>query len=163
MSIKWVSVFLRYTGILIVALFAPMATADLWQIESEIVASGGRKQCVLASEKISVFDGYTDASMKLVLKNRKLFVVTDSNIDVTEGQITIEVDKTTMFAMDNIEKKTNAVFEKHYADLIAAFIKGRQVVVTLRFWPTWPKTQAYQPAFSLKGFSKALIAYEQCQ
>jgi hypothetical protein len=121
-------------------------------------------RCVLTSESQTSGDGYDTTPVTLVFNGASLAVLTESELDASFSDLQLAVDKNPPFHIDKITRKKNLVFDQNVAELAQQMRKGRQVTVSLRFWPTWPATQSFPVHFSLSGFAKAHDSLSQnCQ
>ena len=73
------------------------------------------------------------------------------------------VDEGRHFALDQLVRESDLMFTKDYAAMTQAFIEGRNLRVTLGFWPTWPVTETKSISISLQHFALAHRAWKQCQ
>ncbi len=91
-----------------------------------------------------------------------LLVVTGSELDGSFADLQLVVNDEPPLRSNKITpNKMILNFDQNVPDLLQRLREGRQATVYLRFWPTWPATQAYPVSFSLIGFSKAHDAFNQ--
>ncbi len=133
-----------------------------WTVSDNIDQQTGRRQCILQSRSLSLFDGYDRTNIQLKISQDRLLVKTDSNIDATGDTLKINIDNNKKQFTGSLSNKTDIVFEQNFEQLISQSIAGNELVISLQFWPTWPNTRVYQASFSLIGFTKALKGYHEC-
>lgn len=150
---------LRY-GLMIAAGLGGLAMAPVWadtawtaSIRADPVTRQSR--CLLVSETVTTQDGYDSTPVFLALDGMSLRVVTESELDVSFNDLRLDVDMEPSVYSNKLIEKTILVFDQDMPKLIEQFRKGRQAIVHLRFWPTWPATQSFPVQFNLIGFSKA--------
>lgn len=121
--------------------------------------------CLVGSDPQSTPDGYGTTPVSLVFDGAKLLVVTESELDTSFADLQLVVDRNPPIRSVQLARdKMVLVFDRDLPDLIRLLRTGRQVVVYLRFWPTWPETESFAIPFSLVGFSKAQDAMDHhCQ
>lgn len=122
-------------------------------------------RCLLGSEPVMTSAGHDDTTpVSLVFNGSSLLVITQSELDPSFADLQLVVDKNPPVRSDKTARKTILIFDQGLPELIRQLREGRQATVYLRFWPTWPATQAFPITFSLVGFSKAHDAMNQnCQ
>jgi hypothetical protein len=144
----------------VLLLAAPLCALAEWESLSTM---GDTSSCRLQTEEIRIFDGYGETRVRLHLDGKRLRVATDSNIDGSFDDLALQVDQEPEIPADGIEGDQDVVFESAIDEIVAQFIRGTEVAVLLRFWPTYPPTDRHAANFSLIGFTKALQALESCQ
>lgn len=113
-------------------------------------------RCLLISETQVTSDGYDSTPVSLVFNGTSLLAVTESELDTSFNDLQLVVDTDPPARGDKLNpKKMILIFDQDVPNLIQRFRAGRQATVYLRFWPTWPVTQAFPVHFNLVGFSKA--------
>jgi len=122
----------------------------------------GRTGCVLETEEISLFDGYTDTRLHLSMADGTLRVRTESNIDFSFNDVGLAVDDKDFIPADAVVDEKDVLFSTGMETVIDQFIHGRAVTMYLRFWPTYPATQRYPARISLIGFTRAYNDYQAC-
>jgi hypothetical protein len=132
-----------------------------WQVNKEL--SGNKDICTLTSAKMPVDDGYQKVSAQIIVDNNAVIVKTESELDSGFSDIVMKVGNRDSIQMDKVSQKKQAVFESNYGKIIEQFKQGREVTVTLRFWPTWPVTGTHPVSFSLIGFTKAYTEATTCK
>jgi len=122
-------------------------------------------RCLVSSDPQSTPDGYDTTPVSLIFSGASLLVVTESELDVSFADLQLVIDKNPPIRSAQITRnKMVLVFDQNLPDLVEQLRTGRQAVVYLRFWPTWPATESFAIPFSLAGFSKALDALNHhCQ
>lgn len=122
-------------------------------------------QCLVSSAPQSTPDGYDATPVSLVFNGASLLVVTESELDLSFADLQLAIDKNPPIRSAQIARnKMILAFDRDLPDLVRQLRTGRQAVVYLRFWPTWPATESFAVPFSLAGFAKAHDAMNhQCQ
>ena len=121
-------------------------------------------RCLARAELQSTPDGYDVTPVTLIFNGVSLLVVTESELDPSFADLQLVVDKNSPIRAARIARNMILVFDQYLLELVRQLRTGRQVVVYLRFWPTWPATESFAVPFSLAGFSKALDALNHnCQ
>jgi hypothetical protein len=138
---------------------APLTARAEWSVSD---AAPGNKGCVLETEEISIFDGYQDTWVRLRVNGRELRVKTDSNIDLGFDDVGLVVDGKDFIPADAVADEKDVLFGSGIETVIDQFIRGREVTVYLRFWPSYPATERYAARFSLMGFTRAYNDYQEC-
>lgn len=119
--------------------------------------------CLMVSNVQQIRDGQTTSPVQITYNGSLFFLKTDSNIDLSYPKLGLQVDNKALHPIGRVYKKTNVLFEDNVEQLRDEFIRGLNVKLTLGFWPTWPKTRAYEAHFNLKGFTKAYHQLLHCQ
>ncbi|MBK8185202.1 MAG: hypothetical protein IPK63_20805 [Candidatus Competibacteraceae bacterium] len=124
-----------------------------------------QQRCLLSSDSVITAAGHDDTTpIVLIFNGDSLLAITQSELDPSFGDLQLVVDKNPPIHSEKIVQKKILVFDQNLPDLVRQLREGRQVTVYLRFWPTWPATQAFPVNFSLVGFSKMHDARTQnCQ
>ena len=122
-------------------------------------------RCLISSDPQTTPDGYDSTPVTLVFNGTTLLAITESELDESFADLQLVVDKEPPFRSTQLaHKKMTLVFDQDLPDLIRKLRIGKQAVVYLRFWPSWPATQLFPVPFSLAGFSKAHDSLTQgCQ
>lgn len=122
-------------------------------------------RCLISSDPQSTSDGYDKTPVFLVFNGASLLVVTESELDASFADLQLVIDKNPPIRSAQIARtKMILAFDQDLPDLVRQLRTGRQAVVYLRFWPTWPATGSFAVPFNLAGFSKALDALNHnCQ
>jgi len=145
----------------IALLLGNMASAN-WTAKRVFDPIKDETRCMLESDTKTINDGYQDTQILLRLDDRALQLVTRSNIDASEGDIGVQVDKHEPIKMDRVYLEQSVIFEREIANIIKQFKEGLRAKFTLRFWPTYPDTGQHAVAFSLVGFTKAYGELPEC-
>lgn len=147
--------------LLVVTLFTVSFAAHAgWSVAD---AGPGTTGCVLETEEVSLFDGYTDTRLRLRVVGEAVRVATESNIDAGFDDLGLVVDGKDFIHADAVVDEKDVLFSSDIAALIDQFIRGRAVTLYLRFWPTYPATQRYAVRISLVGFTRAYNEYQACR
>lgn len=143
---------------------AAAAAEPAWTTAIKSDPETRQSRCLLTSEAQITTDGYDSTPVSLVFNGGSLLVVTESELDPSFKDLQLVVDNKLPVHSDKIVHKKTLVFGQDTQALVQQLRAGRLATVYLRFWPTWPATQAFPVRFSLKGFSKAYDALgQQCQ
>jgi hypothetical protein len=150
-------------GMLIVGALQAAEEAS-WQAARAVDPYAGSEACVLRSRPLTMSDGYHGARVQLVLGEKALSVVTDSNLDPSYPRQGIVVDGGKRVAPDAPFPfhGQSAVFILDRDELVQQFRRGSTAELALGFWPTWPVTETQRLEISLSGFSAAHVAFLAC-
>jgi hypothetical protein len=147
-------------------LLAPVMPADAaWTAAMQRDPTTRQTRCLLVSETQATPAGHDDTTpVSLVFNGSNLLVVTESDLDASFNDLRLVVDDEPPMHSTAIAHKTYLAFDQNIPALVEKLRAGRQLTVFLRFWPTWPETQAFPVRFSLSGFSRAYDSLNQnCQ
>ncbi len=136
------------------ALLASQAEAA-WTVAMQRDPLTRQTRCLLSSTPQITSDGYDTTPVTLVFNGNSLLVITESEIDLSFGDLRLAVDEKAPFRTDKLDRNMTLVFDREVPELIQQFREGGEATVYLRFWPTWPVTELFPVKFSLIGFSKA--------
>lgn len=134
-----------------------------WQVVTDYDVLNKHVACLMLSAKKTSSDGQGTTSLQLLYNGAEFVVKTQSNIDLTYPDLGLKVDNAPILPIDYLNKDTVAVFAQEADKIKKLFIQGHKANLTLGFWPTWPKTQAYTTEFSLIGFTKTYKEFLRCQ
>lgn len=140
---------------------SPVAHSD-WTAKRVYDPVKNESYCVVESNKQSLHDGYQDTTVFLRVDQQALLIMTKSNIDPDEPEAGIRIDNHDFIRLEKVYREQNALFEKHNNEIIEHFKKGLQVIVSLKFWPTWPGKGIRSTTFSLVGFRRAFAQLPDC-
>lgn len=148
--------------LLAVVAHSVQAVEDNWAVVPQDAADPAETvACLLTTPHHTLNDGQGDTTLWLEVDKTALVVKTKSSIDTEFKDVGIQVDQQAFIPFDEIRHETDVAFSKAIKAITQQFIDGHEVVVSLRFWPTWPTTGVKRAAFSLSGFTSA---YQQvCQ
>ena len=132
----------------------------VWEVDRRLKFGG---KCVLESNKIDFFDGHDNTGLKFRVMNDELFLLTKSNIDMSFNDVGVQVGKNEFLHADHVVKDQNVVINKEMPKFLTQLRKTNNTRVQLRFWPTYPATQAYSEVVTLDGFLSAYKAYQDCK
>lgn len=157
---RWLAV-LGMSGGLLVAGLAQAA----WTVALKPDPLTRQPRCLVSSDPQPTPDGYDTTPVSLVFNGASLLVVTESELDPSFSDLQLVIDKNPPIRSIQIARnKMIVAFDQDLPDLVRQLRTGRQVVVYLRFWPSWPATESFAVPFSLAGFAKALDAMNHhCQ
>ena len=156
----------RKVFVLTTLLISHVSVADQkshWQVATDYDVLNKHVACLMSSVKKTSSDGQGTTRVQLFYNGKEFVAVTQSNIDLSYPGLGIKVDGAAILPIDHLNKETMAVFTQEADKIKQLFIEGHTAVLTLGFWPTWPKTQSYDTEFSLLGFTKAYKEFLQCQ
>ncbi|ARU58826.1 hypothetical protein OLMES_4838 [Oleiphilus messinensis] len=120
--------------------------------------------CVVMKKVADIYDGYDNTEVLLALAQDKLWVKTQSNLDLTYPNTGIAV-----VGSDGIELD-NTGFEGLVGENIAVLGRGilrstsaaSSIKVRLGFWPTWPVTETREVVFGLESIDNLKKALSDC-
>lgn len=156
--LSWNSTVCMAIMVAALGLASPAAGAG-WSVTD---AAPGMTECALETGEISLFDGYQDTRLRLSVTGDELRVKTDSNIDLSFGDVGLSVDGKTFIPADAVVDEKQVLFNSGIEATLEQFVRGQAVTVYLRFWPSYPATKRYQARFSLIGFTRAYNNYKAC-
>ncbi len=136
--------------------------AENWVAKNVYDPFTSKSRCVAESVHQRMPDGYQETAIYLQIDAKGLTVVTESNIDPESPHNGIRVDDNEFMKPDKFRHEQRAIFERDAEHIVEQFRRGLKVVVTLKFWPTWPDKGAKQTEFSLIGFTKAFSQLPNC-
>ena len=136
------------------ALLASQAEAA-WTVAMQRDPLTRQTRCLLSSTPQITSDGYDTTPVTLVFNGNSLLVITESEIDLSFGDLRLAVDENSPLRTEKLDRNMTLVFDREVPELIRQFREGGEATVYLRFWPTWPVTELFPVKFSLIGFSKA--------
>lgn len=156
----WLAALGVVGGVLVAGL-----TQAAWTAASKPDPLTRQTQCLVSSDPQSAPDGYGTTPVSLVFTGASLLVVTESELDSSFADLQLAIDKNPPIRSAQLgHNKMILVFDRDVPDLMRLLRTGRQAVVYLRFWPTWPATESFAIPFGLAGFGKALDAMNHhCQ
>jgi len=131
-----------------------------WEVRRALRFNGN---CVLESNKIDFYDGYDNTGLAFRVVNDELYLLTHSNIDMSFKDVGVQVGNNTFLHAEKIVGEQNVIFKKELPTLIAQLRKTREARIQLRFWPTYPATQAYSEVVNLEGFLTGYDQYQACK
>jgi len=141
---------------------APATAGDNWTAKNVYDPFTSQSRCVAESVHQPIHDGYQDTVIYLQVDAKHLTIVTESNIDPESPHNAIRVDENNAMKPDKIQREQTAFFERDAEHIVDQFRRGLKVVVTLKFWPTWPDKGAKEANFSLIGFTQAFAKLPNC-
>lgn len=118
--------------------------------------------CVVETGHQKIHDGYQETEVYLRLDDKSLRIVTESNLDLRETDVGLQVDDHKPIRPDRLHLEQSAVFESGIGTIAGQFKAGKMVTLTLRFWPTWPSKGPRTVRFSLSGFTRAYQRLPAC-
>lgn len=133
-----------------------------WRAVYDVHPVTKEPQCLLKTQTIKLFDGQEHANVTLMLNKNDLFVLTDSNIDMSFQEMGIKVDGNKFVPLTKVMAEKNVVFEDFRQHYVAQLRRGSKATLGLGFWPSWPKSKLRKASFSLKGFTRAYDKFQQC-
>ena len=131
-----------------------------WEVDHRIQFGG---KCVLESNKIDFFDGYDNTGLTFRVLDDQLYLLTKSNIDMSFHDVGLQVGNNAFLHADSVVSDQNVVIAREMPKLLTQLRKTSETRVQLRFWPSYPATQAYSEVVTLDGFIPAYESYKDCQ
>ena len=147
---RWLAALAMSGGLLVTGL-----AQAAWSVALKPDPLTRQPRCLARAELQSTPDGYDVTPVTLIFNGVSLLVVTESELDPSFADLQLVVDKNSPIRAARIARNMILVFDQYLLELVRQLRTGRQVVVYLRFWPTWPATESFAVPFSLAGFSKA--------
>jgi hypothetical protein len=135
------------------------AAATQWAVKTD----RPNAPCVIESSRESMFDGYQKTTAYISIAGRTVSIISAAPLDAGSGDIGLTVDDETFIKMDRLGGDKVALFDSKFDQLIQQFKAGIDARVQMRFWPTWPVTDAHSVTFSLIGFTKAYTQLSACR
>ena len=134
----------------------PLTIRDQWVLDRS------ESQCFLKSAPVRMEDGQGGTRVTLHIAPGSLSINTESDIDLSYTGTGINIDGSRHFGLETVDRRTNLSFSKQRQAILASMQSGRDLQVTLGFWPTWPVTQTYSVHIPLTHFATAMNAWETC-
>jgi hypothetical protein len=141
----------------------PMRFGKEWTLDRRPNPLIKTTECLLISDPITIPDGYDKTRVKLLLTTNKLYVQTDSNIDLSYPHSGVQIDDSPVWAFDKVIKDTSTELGTHFKEALSRLDHGKTITVHLGFWPTWPMTKTREASFSLEGMKAAVTALTECE
>jgi hypothetical protein len=135
---------------------APSVAAAEWTVAPDA-------GCAVDSSPEPISDGYQTTTVRIRVDGKSVLVSSPSVLDASFNDIGLTVDDHETISMDRLADPRTAVFESRYATVVEQFKRGRQVLLQLRFWPTWPATGVQSAPVSLIGFTRAYAGRDECR
>ena len=145
---------------LLLFLSQPVLAGNTWEV---VYSKSGASRCYLQTPYLKMFDGYQDTRVRLRFTDNRLLVSTRSNVDMGFGDVGLQVDNKVFIHADQVVDHQNVLFTTTIHKIVAQFKAGRNAVVKLRFWPSFPATRRLETTFSLIGFTAAYNKYQSCK
>ena len=134
-----------------------------WSVRQASPKIAQQPACVLETEWRTVFDGYQDTQVQVIVSTGKVEARSKAPLDNGSLDISIKVDDKDQIKPDGIKGEKIAGFDTASALLVEQFIKGKSLRLQMRFWPTWPQTGVHVAEFTLIGFTKAHNEFLKCE
>ena len=131
-------------------------------IQGEWVLSAMGDTCNLSTVPVRFDDGQGMSKLQLVFASDYWLVKTQSDIDLSYSGTGLRVDEETYFPIEQLVRESDLKFTKDYAAMTRAFMAGKNLRITLGFWPTWPVTETKTIDVPLQHFARAHRAWKQC-
>ena len=141
---------------------AAQSGEEHWIAKNVYDPFSGKSHCVAESVHQQMHDGYQDTTIYLQIDAKGLTVVTESTIDPESPHNHIRVDDNNAMKPDRLSHEQRAVFARDAEHIIGQFQRGIKVIVTLKFWPTWPDKGSRETEFSLIGFTRTFARLPNC-
>jgi len=133
-----------------------------WEAKRVFDPFRNTSRCVVESGHQKIHDGYQETEVYLRVDDQVLLVVTESNLDLREADVGLQVDGQKLIRPDRLHLEQSAVFESGIGKITGQFKAGQVVTLSLRFWPTWPSKGLKVVRFSLIGFTRATQRLPAC-
>lgn len=144
------------------ALTAQAEETKNWLALDPEKSAGTLAACTLVTPHKIMDDSQGQTEVWLEINPKALTIKTRSDIDTAFNDVGIRVDEKEVILFDEVSNKTNVMFSNAVGPITEEFIRGLNVQVQLRFWPTWPSAGPRTADFSLIGFTKALDDLTGC-
>ena len=131
-------------------------------IHGEWILDRSETLCTLKSVPQKMDDGQGGTDVTLSLAPGSLLFHTRSAIDPSYAGTGVTIDGDRRFSLETVEHGTDLRFGRQRQALLAAMQSGRDLQLTLGFWPTWPVTHTYSVDIPLQYFPSALQAWKTC-
>jgi hypothetical protein len=135
---------------------------DAWTAKRIVDPFHNDTRCVVESPKVAFNDGYQDTKVFLRVDDRSFYVMTESNLDLRQGDVGVQVDGGALIKPDAAFLDQHLQFESQIAVVVGQFRRGLTADVHLRFWPTWPSKGLKTVRFSLIGFTRTFARLPGC-
>ncbi len=132
------------------------AYAGGWTLKHVPDPQGGNSRCMLESPRQVIDDGYTKTSVRVRVDARQVQVDTESDIDLSFGDVGLRVDDGDRLRPDMVHAQQDLVVLKGAVQFNESLRRGRTLYVDLRFWPTWPSRGRRTVKFELDGLKPVL-------
>ena len=157
-SISLISLFLSFS---VFAKESPVV--ENWKVVIDNDPVSKSSECLLESTTHVIEDGQTRTPVKLVYSDSAIYAVTKSHIDLSYPNLGLKVDTDPAHKIERLHKENTAVFANNSKLIHKQFTAGRTAILSLGFWPTWPKTTTRVIEFDLIGYTKAYRQLKKCQ
>lgn len=134
----------------------PLTIHDAWILDHT------ETQCLLKTTSLKMDDGQGGTPVTLQITPDSLTILTRSDIDLSYEGTGLLIDGKRKFALETVERRTNLSFNTQRQAILDSMRSGRELTLTLGFWPTWPVTHTYSLAIPLTHFATAFQAWETC-
>ena len=131
-------------------------------IHGQWVLTAAGDTCNLSTVPVRFDDGQGISKLQLVLTSEYWLIKTQSDIDLSYSGTGLKVDEEIYFAIEHMVRESDLRFTKDYAAMTGAFMAGKNLRITLGFWPTWPVTETKAIDVPLQHFARAHRAWKQC-
>lgn len=131
-------------------------------IRDEWILDRNESRCVLKSAPVQMEDGQGGTSVTLLIAPGNFTVNTQSDIDLSYKNTGLQIDGSRHFELETIEAHTNLRFNKQRQAILDSMQGGKDLRLTLGFWPTWPITHTYSVDIPLAHFATAMKAWDTC-
>lgn len=131
-------------------------------IHGQWVLTAADDACNLSTVPVRFDDGQGISKLQLVLTSEYWLIKTQSDIDLSYSGTGLKVDEEIYFPIAQVVRESDLKFTKDYAAMTGAFMTGKNLRITLGFWPTWPVTETKTIDVPLQHFARAHRAWKQC-
>lgn len=140
----------------------PLTIDDNWSMALNSPREGSQR-CILESRAQPMDDGQGQTSVVIVVREDRLVIKTDANIDLSYPDDGIVIGEQGLIELDRIERERWAVIETGLEALYGSMRSADSMRVQLGFWPTWPRTQTHILDVDLSAFERGHQLLERCQ
>ncbi len=144
------------------SLVSNLQANENWSVQVAEDPISKSNTCLMISKTYTIDDGQTKTPVQLIFNGAKILAKTKSDIDTSYPGLGLKIDTDKHFTISRIHKNTIAVFANADDAIHQQFIKGKNAVLALGFWPTWPKSHTRKIKFSLIGYTKTYEAFKKC-
>lgn len=131
-------------------------------IRGEWILDRTETQCLLTTAPLKMEDGQGGTPVTLQIAPGSFTILTRSDIDLSYTGTGLFIDDKRPFSLETVERRTNLSFSKQRQAILDSMRSGRELKLTLGFWPTWPVTHTYSLSIPLTHFATAINAWDTC-
>lgn len=131
-------------------------------IRGEWILDRTETQCLLTTAPLKMEDGQGGTPVTLQIAPGSFTILTRSDIDLSYTGTGLFIDDKRPFSLETVERRTNLSFNKQRQAILDSMRSGRELKLTLGFWPSWPVTHTYSLSIPLTHFATAINAWDTC-